>query len=182
MKATKRKKLFSATKTIALVGMMAATLECVKLLLAAIPNVEGVSLLIALYSFVFGWSGILSAAVFVCIEPMIWGFGTWFVSYIIYWPLLALIFFMLGRLRIKNRFIITSVAVSMTFFFGILTSLVDIGLFSGSFDNFFYRFGVYYARGIIFYAVHIASNLVIFLLIFTPLRKMLEKIRNIVFK
>ena len=113
---------------------------------------------------------------------MIWGFGTWFVSYIIYWPLLALIFFMLGRLRIKNRFIITSVAVSMTFFFGILTSLVDIGLFSGSFDNFFYRFGVYYARGIIFYAVHIASNLVIFLLIFTPLRKMLEKIRNIVFK
>ena len=167
---------------IALVGMMAATIECVKLALAAIPNVEGVSLLIALYSFVFGWSGIAAAAVFVCIEPMIWGFGTWFVSYLIYWPALAIVFFILGRLRIKNRFILTAVAVSMTFIFGIFTSLVDIGLFSGSFDNFFYRFGVYYARGIIFYAVHTVSNLLVFLLIFTPLRKLLEKIKLVMLK
>lgn len=182
MQRVKGKKVFSATKTIALVGMMAATVECIKLALAAIPNVEGVSLLIALYSFVFGWAGIVASVVFVCIEPMIWGFGTWFVSYLIYWPLLALLFFILGRLRIKNRFIVTSVAVFMTFFFGILTSLADIGLFSGSFDSFFYRFGVYYARGMVFYAVHIVSNLVIFLLVFTPLRKILEKIRNIAFK
>lgn len=167
---------------IALVGMMAATIECAKLALAAIPNVEGVSLLIALYSFAFGWAGVIAAAVFVCIEPMIWGFGTWFVSYLIYWPALAIVFFILGRLRIKNRFILTAVAVSMTFIFGILTSLVDIGLFSGSFDNFFYRFGVYYARGIIFYAVHTVSNLLVFLLIFTPLRKLLEKIKRVMLK
>ena len=181
MKSGKGKAL-SVTGSIALVGMMAATIECVKLALAAIPNVEGVSLLIALYSFVFGWSGILASVIFVCIEPLIWGFGTWFVSYLIYWPLLSVLFFILGRLRIKNRFIITGAVTLMTFFFGILTSLVDIGLFSGSFDNFFYRFGVYYARGIIFYLVHILSNLVIFLFVFTPTRKLLEKIRQRVFK
>ena len=174
----RKEKTVAVTRTIAIVGMMAATLECVKLALAVIPNVEGVSLLIALYSFVFGWSGVAAAVVFVCIEPLIWGFGTWLVSYLIYWPTLAVLFFILGRLRIKNRFIITGVAALMTFIFGILTSLVDIGLFSGSFDNFFYRFGVYYARGIIFYAVHIVSNLLIFLLIFTPLRRLLEKIRK----
>ena len=174
----RREKTVSVTRTIAIVGMMAATLECAKLVLAVIPNVEAVSLLIALYSFVFGWSGIAAAVVFVCIEPLIWGFGTWLVSYLIYWPTLAVLFFILGRLRIKNRFIITGVAALMTFIFGILTSLVDIGLFSGSFDSFFYRFGVYYARGIIFYAVHIVSNLLIFLLIFTPLRRLLEKIRK----
>ena len=47
MKAGKKKAL-SVTGSIALVGMMAATIECAKLALAVIPNVEGVSLLIAL--------------------------------------------------------------------------------------------------------------------------------------
>ena len=177
-----KNKTLSVTKNIALVGMMAATLECAKLALAVLPNIEAVSLLIALYSFVFGWSGIVAAMIFVCIEPLIWGFGAWFVSYLIYWPSLAIVFFILGRLRIKNRLILTALAVSMTFLFGVLTSLVEIGLFSGSFDNFFYRFGVYYARGIVFYIVHIVSNLLVFLLIFTPLRKILEKIKKRAFK
>ena len=104
----------------ALVGMMAATIECAKLILAAIPNVEAVSLLIALYSYVFGWAGVLAAFVFVCIEPLIWGMGTWLVSYLIYWPLLALVFVFLGKMRIKNRFAITGVVTLLTFFFGIL--------------------------------------------------------------
>ena len=91
-----KNKTLSVTKNIALVGMMAATLECAKLALAVLPNIEAVSLLIALYSFVFGWAGIVAAVIFVCIEPLIWGFGTWFVSYLIYWPALAIVFFILG--------------------------------------------------------------------------------------
>ena len=171
-----------AVRYTALVGMMAASIECAKLILAVIPNVEAVSLLIALYSYVFGWAGVLSAIVFVCIEPLVWGMGTWFISYFIYWPLLAFVFFFLGKVKLKNRFAITGTVVFMTFFFGILTSLVDIGLFSGSFESFFYRFGIYYARGIVFYIVHIASNLVIFLLVFPPLRIFLTKIKFRFFK
>lgn len=167
----------NAVKYTALVGMMAASIECAKLLLAVIPNVEAVSLLIALYSYVFGWAGLLSAFVFVSIEPLVWGMGTWFISYLIYWPLLAFVFFILGKVRLKNRFAITGTAVFMTVFFGILTSLVDIGLFSGSFDNFFYRFGIYYARGIVFYLLHVGSNLVIFLFAFPPLRKFLLRLK-----
>ena len=182
MKEVNKRRTLSATKSIALVGMMAASIECAKLVLATIPNVEAVSLLIALYSYVFGWVGILSAFVFVCIEPLVWGMGTWFVSYLIYWPLLALIFFILGRVKISNRFAVTGIAVIMTFFFGILTSLVDIGLFSGSFDRFFYRFGIYYARGVVFYALHICSNLVIFLFIFPPLLKFIIKLKIKIFR
>ena len=76
-------------RAIALVGIMAATLECGKLVLSFIPNVEVVTLLVALYGYVFGGLGIIAAAVFVCIEPLIWGFGSWFITYIIYWPLVA---------------------------------------------------------------------------------------------
>ena len=172
----------SYVKYTALVGMMAATVEAAKLSLAAIPNVEAVSLLIALYSFVFGWAGVMAAVVFVCIEPMIWGMGTWFISYLIYWPLLALVFLILGRLRLGGRMLSTAVITAMTFLFGILTSLVDIGLFSGNFDDFFYRFGIYYARGVVFYAVHIGSNLVIFALLFLPLKRVLLRIKASVFR
>ena len=168
--------------SVALVGMMAATIECAKLALAAIPNVEAVSLLIALYSYVFGWAGVLAAFVFVCIEPLVWGFGTWVVSYFIYWPILAVIFLFLGKVKIKNRFVITGMITLSTFLFGILTSLVDIGLFSGSFDRFFYRFGIYYARGIVFYALHVGSNFLIFLLVFPSLARLLRGIKAKIFK
>ena len=176
------KRTSSAVRYTATVGMMAATVECAKLALAALPNIEAVSLLISLFSYVFGWAGVLAALVFVCIEPLIWGMGTWFVSYIIYWPTLSLVFLFLGKIKLKNRFIITGTAVILTFLFGILTSLVDIGLFSGSYERFFFRFGIYYARGIAFYAVHILSNLLIFLLLFVPLSRLLKKIKYLSFK
>ena len=108
----------------------------------------------------------LATVVFVCIEPLIYGFGSWIVTYFIYWPLVAVIFMILRRARIKNRWILTAVAVGLTFFFGVLSALVDVGLFSGSFDNFLYRFAIYYARGIIFYAVQIVTNALLFPLLF----------------
>ena len=160
----------SYAKDVALVGIMAATVECGKLALAALPNIEVVTLLIALYSYVFGWRGVAASVVFVIIEPLIYGFGSWVVAYFIYWPLLAVVFFLLGRMKIKNRFSLTAIALVMTVFFGVLSSLVDIGLFSGSFDNFLYRFGIYYLRGIPFYLLQIGCNAVLFLFIFPFLR------------
>ena len=166
----------SVARQVATVGLMAASLECVKLALSALPNIEAVTLLVAVFSYAAGWTGVLATVVFVCIEPLIWGFGTWVISYALYWPALALLFLVLGRLRVKNRVAITSVAVGMTLWFGVLTSLVDIGLFSGRFDNFFHRFEIYYARGAVFYALQVASNLVLFPLLFRTLTEKLKKL------
>jgi len=167
---------FSVTD-IALTGVMAATLEAVKLALSALPNIELVSLLLALYGYVFGLSGVLAAFVFVAAEILIWGLNTWVISYLIYWPLLALIFLLISK-RISNRFIITGIAVIMTFFFGALTSLVDIGLFSGYWNNFFDRFAIYYLRGVWFYVAHIACNLVAFITLFKPLESLFRKLKT----
>ena len=153
-------------RAIALVGICAATIECGKLALAAIPNFEVVTLLTALYGYAFGWIGILSSVIFVCIEPLIYGVNTWVVLYFIYWPLVATIFMLLRKANIKNRWLISVIAVVLTFFFGILSALIEVGLFSGSFDRFFYRFAIYYSRGIVFYAVQIAANAVLFPLLF----------------
>ena len=171
-----RKRRISPARAIALVGISAATVECGKLALAAIPNVEVVTLLLALYGYAFGYLGVAAALVFVAIEPMIYGFGSWVVSYMIYWPLVAVVFMLLGRARIKNRLLLTAVAVCLTFFFGVLSSLVDIGLFSGFFDNFFARFAIYYARGVPFYAAQIITNAVMFPLLFPFLAERLGRI------
>ncbi len=161
-------------RAVALVGICAATIECGKLALSAIPNFEIVTLLTAIYGYVFGWIGVLSAVVFVCIEPLIYGINTWVILYFIYWPLVAVIFMLLGRAKIKNRWILTAVAVALTVFFGILSSLIEVGLFSGSFDNFFFRFSVYYARGIVFYLIQIIGNAVLFPTLFPYLSGKLD--------
>ncbi len=168
----------SYAKSIALVGLMAASVECVKLAFAALPNIEAVTLLLALYGYIFGWLGVSAAFVFVCIEPVIFGLGSWVLSYFIYWPLLTALFMLLGRLGVKNRFALCGAAVISTFFFGVLTALVEVGLFTGSFDNFLYRFGIYYIRGIPFYALQIVTNLVLFLFLFPFLSKKLRMIKS----
>lgn len=163
---------------VALVGMMAATLECAKLVLAFLPNVEIVTLLCGLYGYVFGIWGVLSTVIFVSIEPLIWGFGTWIISYYLYWPLVALVFWSLGKAKIRNRVLLTAAALLLTLWFGVLSSLVEVGLFSGSYDRFLYRFSIYYARGIGFYAAQLVSNAVAYPLLFRPLADVLGRFRE----
>ena len=163
---------------IALVGIMAATVECGKLALSFLPNIEVVTLLLALYGYVFGFLGVVAALVFVSIEPIIYGFNTWVVSYYLYWPLVSLVFMLLAKIKVKNRFLLTGAAVLLTAWFGILTTLVDLGILSGFFDNFLYRFSVYYARGAVFYIIQIACNAVLFPLLFKFLAGKLERIKH----
>ena len=173
------KKSFSAAKSLALVGISAATVECAKLVLASLPNVEVVTLLLALYGYCFGALGAVAAVVFVCIEPLIWGFGTWFLSYLLYWPTLALVFAALGRRgKEVGKIFPAVVAILLTVWFGILSSLVDVGLFAGVWERFFERFFIYYLRGVPFYALQVATNAVIFPLLFKPITKLLYKIKS----
>ncbi len=157
---------------------MAATLECGKLALAFLPNIEVVTLLCAVYGYVFGCSGVLAAFVFVSIEPLIYGFGTWVVSYYIHWPLVALTFMLLKRLGVKNRWLLTAVGVVLTAGFGVLTSLIDLGILSGFFDDFWERFAIYYARGVVFYIAQAVCNAVLFPLLFKLLAGKLEIIKT----
>lgn len=165
-------------RQVALVGIMAATMECGKLALSFLPNIEIVTLLHALYGYAFGALGIVASLVFVCIEPVIYGFGSWVPAYFLYWPLVAAVFWLLSRLRVKNRWLITAVAVLLTVWFGVLTSLVEIGLFSGFLDDFLARFSVYYLRGLPFYIAQIATNAVLFPLLFRFASEKLSRLKR----
>ena len=173
-----KKKYAYPARTIAFVGIAAATVECAKLALSFLPNVEVVTLLVALYGYVFGWIGVCAAAVFVCIEPLIYGINTWVITYFIYWPLVALVFMLLRRAKLRNRWIITAAAALLTVIFGILSSVVDTALMLGVNEYYFKNLLIYYARGIVFYAVQIVSNAVLFPLLFTFLADKLKMIKR----
>lgn len=158
-----------AARQIALTALAAALIEAVKFALNAVPNVEGVTLLCAVFGYCLGAGGVVAAVVFCAIETAIFGAGTWVISYFIHWPCVALVFMLLAKLKVKNRWIVTLVAGVMTVLFGVLTSLVDTGLFSGFFDRFLERFGIIYLRGVAFYVVQVICNLIVFPLLFKPL-------------
>ncbi|MDE6614385.1 MAG: hypothetical protein K2K24_02640 [Clostridia bacterium] len=161
---------------LALIAIMSATLEVGKLALSFIPNVEIVTLLCAVYGYVFGFYGIIATYIFVGLETLIWGVNTWIVTYLIHWGCVAFVFMLYGRFKIKNRLLITATAILLTAAFGVLSSLVDTGLLTGFWDNFWKRFAIMYTRGFAFYIAQIVCNLLLFLLVFNPLVNRLGKI------
>ncbi|MBR5144211.1 MAG: hypothetical protein IKW53_04075 [Clostridia bacterium] len=164
-------------RSIALVGIMAATLECGKLALSFLPNIEVVTILCALYGYVFGIYGIIATAVFVCIEPLIYGFGSWIITYFIYWPLVAFVFMLLRKKGVKSRLWLTVIAVVLTVGFGVISSIVDTAFYLGINKNYLSNLVLYYVRGIVFYIVQIACNAVLFPTLFLFLVDKLEKIK-----
>ena len=159
-----------SARQIALVGIMAATLECGKLALSF--------LLCALYGYVFGISGVMATAVFVCIEPLIYGIGSWIVSYFVFWPAVALIFMMLGRRGVKQRWIFVLTAVLLSVVFGILCSVIDVAFFLGINKYYPKNVLIYYIRGLGFDIVHIISNFAVFITLFPLLARKLESIKG----
>lgn len=161
---------------VAVTAVAAATLTAGKFVLSAIPNVEIVTLLCAVYGFVLGVQGVLATVIFVACETLIYGVGTWVISYAVHWPSVALVFWLLSRFIKPSRIVPTAVAVVMTVWFGVLTSLVDVGLFSGYTEDFGRRFAVYYARGAVFYAIQTACNAIAFPLLFKPMSELLARL------
>lgn len=108
---------------------------------------------------------------------MIYGFGYWVVAYYIYWPLLAAIASLLKLIRnpLPRNIAATVIAVVITTFFGVLTSVVDAAFASNLSKTFVIYFPIIYMRGIWFYVTHIVSNAVIVPLLFNPLSKALKQ-------
>lgn len=171
-----KKNLGTHTARIALIALLSATLTAGKIALASIPNIEVVTLLLASYGYVFGFCGVAASFIFVATETLIWGAGTWIITYALYWPALAFAFFLLGKAGKDGRIVSTLTACLFTVWFGVLSSLVDTGLFTGFYDDFFHRFAIMYVRGGTFYITQIACNAALFLSVYKPLVSLLARI------
>ncbi len=182
-----KSKVKHSTALICISAMYAGLLVGGKAALSAIPNVEIVTLLIALCAYCWGLGVALPAVgAFIVVETMFYGFNTWVISYIIHWNAVAIAFWLVSLVKTKNNVVkavfATVLAVVVTALFGVVTSLVDtlIGFvpkkgFFVVWDNFFVRFGAIYARGVAFYVTQIVCNVALFSAAFVPLNKVNQK-------
>jgi len=153
-------------QNIALIGVMTATLEAAKSALAFLPNVELVSLLIILYTLFFGKLILYVIPVFVLLEGCIYGFGLWWVMYLYTWPLLALLAHLFRRQKSPLFWSILSGFFGL--FYGAMCAVPYLFLsgFQGAFT--------WWAAGIYFDLIHCVSNFTLCLILFVPLRNILE--------
>jgi energy-coupling factor transport system substrate-specific component len=172
----------SAEKRTALISLLGASLVGVKLALGFIPfNVEIVTLTIALYSIFFGLKHALPATlIFVLIEGIIYGFHVWFVLYLIYFPLLSVVFWLFSKRKFKDKInemlFATVLAVVMTLFFGVFSTALEAQFLLGGLTA--ATFSARYLTGILFFTIHVASNIAAFACLYIPMSKLFTRLKK----
>ena len=161
---------FLTIREIVLFGVLGALTFALQVVMGPLPNIEPVSLLVMLFAVIFGWKGLFPVYIFVAMEILFYGLGVWNVYYLYVWLLLALAAMSLRSMTHPLGWAILSAAFGLLF--GALCGIVDI--FIGGFG---YAIAKWVA-GISFDLLHCGGNFVIALLLFMPLRKLLEKLNR----
>ncbi|MGN0364801.1 MAG: hypothetical protein ACI4E5_02530 [Suilimivivens sp.] len=163
----KRMSIYKLTR----IALLSAILYVSKVALEFLPNVELVSLLVILYTLVFGKETFLTVTVFNLFELIQWGFGTWWFSYLYVWPLLCLITLILKKL-LKEEFLVWAI-VSGCFglIFGSLFAIVYIPI------NLSYAL-TYWISGLPWDVWHGVCNFILMLVLGKPLYLLLIRMKG----
>jgi energy-coupling factor transport system substrate-specific component len=157
-------------KDIVIIGMMSAVMVAVQAALSFLPNIELVSLLIILFTLIFGWRTLYIIFIFIFTEGLLYGFGLWWFSWLYIWPLLFILTKLFSKLRLPFYWAILSCIFGLIF--GALYS-VSVAVINGPYAGF-----ASWIQGIVFDIIHGTSNFVITLTLFHPLYFILNKINK----
>ena len=157
-----------STGRLVLFALLGAILVGLQVAMAALPNVEAVSLLVMVYTVVFGGAVAYILCVFVVLEMLIWGAGTWVISYLYVWAVLAVLAWTLRKMDSRLGWAILSGGFGLAF--GALCALVYLPV--GGFR----MFAVTWVAVIPFDVLHCVSNFVIAFFLFAPCRRLLERL------
>lgn len=155
-------------KEIALFGVLGALTFGAKVVMSGLPNIEPVSLLVMLYAVVFGRKSLYPIYLYVVLEILFFGIQLWNINYLYIWAVLALAAYLLRPMTHPVSWALLSGVFGLLF--GALCA--PVYLFSGGLG-----FAVsWWISGIPYDIAHCAGNFVIALVLFVPLRKLLEKL------
>lgn len=155
-------------KELILFGILGALTFAMKFVMAGLPNIEPVSLSIMVYAAVFGLKALYPTYVYVAMEILYFGLGTWNICYLYIWAILAVAAILMRNMRSSLGWAVLSGAYGLAF--GALCGIVDI--FIGGFGY----AAAKWVSGIPFDLLHCGGNFVIAALLFVPLRSLLEKL------
>ncbi|MBR5508661.1 MAG: hypothetical protein IKV59_01260 [Lachnospiraceae bacterium] len=155
------------TKEIVIFGILTAIVLAGQVALVFLPNIEIVTLLFILYTLVLGRKVFYIIYVFALVQGLIYGFGMWWINYMYVWSVQAIITLIFSRQ--------TSVM-----FWGILSGFYGISFGALCSIPYFFAGGpsaafAYWVAGIPYDITHCIANLVICVVLYTPLRYILEQ-------
>lgn len=151
-----------------LFGMLGALTFGLKFCMAALPNIEPVSLLVMLFAATFGWRALYPVYVYVAMEILWFGLGTWNINYLYIWAILAVAAIMLRKMEQPLGWALLSGVYGLCF--GALCAIVDVFIGGASYAV------TKWLSGIPFDIAHCAGNFIIALVMWKPLKQLLEKL------
>ncbi len=139
-----------------------------KYVMSFLPNIEPVSLMVMLFAVVFGKKWVYPTYLYVVMEILFYGISLWNINYLYIWAVLAVSAYLLRKMQGRLNWAILSGVFGLAF--GALCGIVDV--FIGGFSYAVTK----WISGIPFDIAHCAGNFVIALVVFKPLRELMEKL------
>ena len=155
-------------REVALFGILAALTFGLKVAMSFLPNIEPVSLMVMLYAVVFGRKGLYPIYLYVLMEILFYGIQLWNINYLYVWAIL----FLGARIMRSSQSPLAWALLAGSFglLFGALCAPVYV--FSGGVS-----FAIaWWVEGLPFDLLHCAGNFVMALVLFLPLKKLLERL------
>ena len=155
-------------REICLFGILGSLTFAAKYVMSWMPNIEPVSLMVMLFAVTFGIKALFPVYLYVLLEILFYGLGTWNFCYLYVWAVLTVLALVMKKMEHPLGWAMLSGMFGL--FFGALCGIVDI--FIGGFGYALSK----WVSGIPFDLAHCAGNFVIALLLFAPMRTLLDNL------
>lgn len=159
----KKIKLIQITR----IALMGALLYATQVALSAVPNIEVVTLIIVIFTKNLGKEGTLACFVYVFLTAITWGFGLWWLTYLVVWPLFSLIVYKFRK--IDNWIVWAIINGTFGLCFGAIFALPYIFVSPAYALN-------YWISGIPFDVTHCTGNFAAAIILGRPLDTAMKKI------
>lgn len=158
-------------KDYCILAVFGALLVAGKEAMAIIPNVEIVSLLLIIITYKYGIYALIPTYIFAVSEVLLYGFGTWSISYLYVWDFLIIAELLLKKVQLPV--VHATAAGVFGMLFGTLCGIQY--LFVGGIS----MAVAWIASGLLFDIIHGVSNFLIVMLLYSPLKNAVDKILKI---
>ena len=155
-------------RELVLFGVLGALTFAMKLTMAGLPNIEPVTLCLLVYGAVFGYKALYPCYIYVTMEILCFGIGTWNFCYLYIWAIPVIAGFTLRNLRHSLGWAMVSGVFGLLF--GALCGIVDAFIGGVAYA------AAKWASGIPFDIAHCLGNFGIALVMFKPLRELLDRL------